>query len=1401
MFAPKRQSAVYTPMFATPAALPGAPSEDGGGGPFGFLGNIAGEAKDIVTGLGTLVGTGIHDVGRGLGQVLPGRQDWGIISDNPADEYRLDQVAAEFLPAVIEDLGARYGPLARGDIGGFAEQVYERPLSFGLDVLAVGQGLSKGAQYARRAGVTSSALDRFLPQETARLVGTEVQRGLRTGNPVRAALFERPFERFGTRPISELEADVGALQALEEAGLNLPAQSAELARLSDQLRVATEAGVERIYKPALENRLLRKMTDRLIGAHFQAGLKARDEDLLAVQETLEPLAAEGITDDVAEAAFQRLSIEPGLRAIPEGEPGRVSTIEALTPEPGPLPAARVLDPADELDLRESEAFYAQKLDELETTRAEHFDASAAAYGERGSWPSSSEMRIRADEQAVEAMEARLADVRGQLAEAAPGNITSTSAGEIGTASRLSSEAANRGLASSQPLSGLQTSSAPSGASSSVRSRSPLAFQYLGPEATISRTHAPFHGYSNTQALLDAAPGAETELRQVLDQVYGPEALGPSRVKSADSLQRKLEHKALLARIADGVDVPPESFLPSVTDGVGARVEIGSWSEVASKLDQLRQNGVEILEVDDFVASPQRSGYRGVHATVRLPSGFVGEVQFHTPLSARMAHAGHPSYEVLRDLEKQVLELRSAGEDIPLDLQRQFDLTETYVRRFQEPVLREMEEQLRRRPMSTLDRTMEDMRLIVQERLTNPMIERGLLTPAEAMERAYLPLRVADGASYDYKAGGFVGGRDVLELDQLLDAQGISAPIYFPHVDVRKVNFSDFISLSKQRIGARRMTRLQYAERNTGYLLEKGLYNKSPLEAYSRRAAQAVRFEETYRFVNDIAGRFGRRISSVDDINPATEMVFAPDGLLRFFRQQMHVRDAAADVIAAARSEDEHLAAALRSVLEPVQDEIGDVVTRQGVGVTKRGIELYAIPKAVAERLEAHVRPLLGPTIERNLRLFWDTPTNAWRGFVLAGSPRWLVNNTLGNVVFAKMQGARLRDVIAQLDKRYLAKMREIPGITGVEGGMFGQSSMYLAKRGSANLTKTGQLLEAGAELGAVRKVKAVGERVRQINGVIEDAFRRASYLRGVERAQLRSSLRSAGGHFESGMKRLETIAKRGFDDNTARQGLDEVNYFFNDYSAATPFGRQIIRRFVAPFWSFYRHVAKLAVTWPVDYPLRAEVLKGLTLVTNDMVEEYGPLPPWLEGALPLGPGMDGAVQFLSTRGANPFNTLFQAPLSLLHPLWKMTYEQSTGRSSFTGRPFTSPDVITPFGSDQQFQIIRDDLGRPIDAVPIERVTPSLAEQLLQNFPQYELAKDIAAGGAAYSTADLLDILAGEGVIRDEFGNPLFPTSAAQKAAAFAGAPVFETDLAEYQAQLEEERQQAIATALSRMGAS
>ncbi len=500
----------------------------------------------------------------------------------------------------------------------------------------------------------------------------------------------------------------------------------------------------------------------------------------------------------------------------------------------------------------------------------------------------------------------------------------------------------------------------------------------------------------------------------------------------------------------------------------------------------------------------------------------------------------------------------------------------------------------------------------------------------------------------------------------------------------------------------------------------------------------------------------------------------------------------------------------------IQDAVASKMASAG------GIKMYAIPENVAKHMNDAAK--WASIVPRGARLYVDGPMNVWRSLVLAGSPRWIVNNVIGNTIFSVMQGAPLKRAVRLLDERFKRALNESHDGAGFMGHQFDtkfldevekflddQGLLEQVTAGGYNKveelayrphvdsdTKAGRLINKtrtapGRTLGRFQKI---GHGVRNFNSEIEAAFRENSFLTAFERAKGISSTKRAMARFENSHRRFERISKEGMTEAQAKAALNEVNHFLGDFSNLGPFERNIVRRFVFPFWGFYKFQAKLMLTFPFEYPARAQILNGLAQATQELSDAYGPMPSWLQSATPLSP--PGAeVNFLTSTGPNPFSGLMANPFSQLSPPLKAIFEQFNKRDAFTGQRFSDPNAYTPYGSDQAFDIHTGE--------PIGPPRPGLIETVLGQVPQYEMLKELIAGGKSFDTSNILQAIQGRlsgddrTLLKNAEGTARYPETLNDVLARFFGFPTTTYSLEKYQASLEQGSTQALREGIRRAG--
>ena len=892
----------------------------------------------------------------------------------------------------------------------------------------------------------------------------------------------------------------------------------------------------------------------------------------------------------------------------------------------------------------------------------------------------------------------------------------------------------------------------------------------------------------------------------------------------------------------------------VLDAAAARVVIDNWQGTRRSIQAMQEGGMEIVGVEDFRRVPGSGGARGTRVYVNTPlaegGSVITEVEIGTPLFHRFRESTHAHdrrlsrlHRDLRKAEEHVARLAGSTNPNQAGVQQSIDEAQRLVDsiaaevsagdRYMEGHYEMLADEIashhgRTIPDTQMRELVNEFRLWVARELETDLIESATWDWdfQYAFERLYLPARLKSGAQWDEEVGDFVGGESVYTIDDARARAGLLLPVYFPHLEPPG-SLTDFITPRKGQ-GQKKLAENRNLRRSRGSLFEAGNYITDIEEAYARRAARAIKMRDTYEMIASVSKKFGRKLESADDLLPG-ESLIAPQFLQAFVKLSIGIEDRLGRLVAEMSDDDmlravenlnpdmarqmapDILAEGIRGALGVDEREAGALflavseampkARRDVLAVSKQGLELYAVPKIVGDRLTESARWNLGP----NARIFWDKPTQLWRAMTLYGRPAWVVNNILGNVVFSKIGGVRLREITRiALDRQYRYYVDELARVYGqgdVLQGWMSSSDFYTPQLGVAEETLQGRAmakLEAkGRESRVLKPFRKYADGIKRLNTEVENLFRKAGFVEGLRKGDvLRDTHRTARGFWGS-KDELQRMLADGISPEKAQRALDKMQTWFGDYSSMSPFERQIVRRFIFPFWGFYKHMGKLLVKLPFDYPFKTQVMYAMSIVDRDLREDYGAVPSWMEGMVPFGPASpDGMQKFLSVSGPNPFNVFMDVGLGLFHPALKATVEMMTGRDAYTGREFSDPDVFTPYGSTQRYRIVRGPDGVPVDAVPIDKVTPPVPVELLSQIPQYDWLRSALAGGKPYDTAGLIGS-ATQGPVTSASGEPISPFSGGDLLARSLGATFYDYDIEGFRARQAQERENALTQAYER----
>lgn len=480
--------------------------------------------------------------------------------------------------------------------------------------------------------------------------------------------------------------------------------------------------------------------------------------------------------------------------------------------------------------------------------------------------------------------------------------------------------------------------------------------------------------------------------------------------------------------------------------------------------------------------------------------------------------------------------------------------------------------------------------------------------------------------------------------------------------------------------------------------------------------------------------------------------------------------------------------ALNEILDEAH-EAAIAALRDGTGTDGA---LYAVPEHLVSEFNRNVGRAMGWKV----RFGVDAPMNVWKSLVLSFSPRWIVNNTVGNTIFTLIRNpGALQEMVRLRDKKYWNTMKYVfEGVfpEGVERGLFAKSTqrvtnygfaenvaprtadLYRTMRGqpSAMAMSVPEVLKPGMSIyqRMARRTGKMAEGMRSFNTAVEDTFRTAVFSDQIRKMALKESLKGFGTDLQI-FEALQINPAR--KQEWIARGIAELNRTLGDYTNLTPVERNLFRRFILPFYPFYKHSAKFLLRLPIDHPFKATALLALGKLDAEMMGDF---PEYLRGT--VGMGWWGGQQLLMRfRGMNPLTAVGDTQgFSGLNPVLQQILSYAYGINTYTGEPLTSGDVINDF-SGNKIQVIRDDNGNIIGMKPLPdgyKVTPTAYRILQTMVPQVNVIGGLMAGlkgediGARYSGTG--------GLIMDpETGEPKYPQPWWKDPVSFLGAPLNTVD--------------------------
>ena len=610
--------------------------------------------------------------------------------------------------------------------------------------------------------------------------------------------------------------------------------------------------------------------------------------------------------------------------------------------------------------------------------------------------------------------------------------------------------------------------------------------------------------------------------------------------------------------------------------------------------------------------------------------------------------------------------------------------------------------------------------------------------------------------------------DVEKLDALKDIQKLPAeqkPFYVPMMYDDSLRAGDFFADSMKRYKPKELK-----HRKVGMGLERNarggerIYN--PAELANRLDAHRIKLDNTENMINEVIDNFAKPLDLTKEKVMDGYVPFNPDSFLNFYKKTIDLNEATIRKL----SELDNIDSALRSSIEEAIKNLDDDII-EALGVSKR-TKIYQIPEEVAKTLK------YGKQAKGIWESMFDMGTAGFKRKVLGLSPKWFINNRIGNGIMAGLKGVNLSDYFKAFNladellpdalktkSMYEAEKTIIGRTGGGNNSTFG-NTMRLLGGEFINTSDLKGMKKAGIvlanSLGVPMKViNKITDAMFSFNQKFEDWERRAAYIHSANKVGKntmidklgRKIMKTTGQNIVKQDELLKAVLK---DENMLNEVMKNVDDTLGDYSNMTAVERRVIRKAV-PFYSWLRTITRYTLSLAETNPIKANISNKLSMILS---EENDKLPEYQQGSVATNfkAGRTGKTLRLNYEHSIPFSTFGETaenPVGLISPLITQPIEALQGRRNFMNRAFVSPNYenVYPNGyasllPDNAGEFSNDlPISERLKAIPVglartsipaldwvERVgTGTLANMLNdKGFQPYDALYDMSFGGYNYS---------------------------------------------------------------------
>jgi len=243
-------------------------------------------------------------------------------------------------------------------------------------------------------------------------------------------------------------------------------------------------------------------------------------------------------------------------------------------------------------------------------------------------------------------------------------------------------------------------------------------------------------------------------------------------------------------------------------------------------------------------------------------------------------------------------------------------------------------------------------------------------------------------------------------------------------------------------------------------------------------------------------------------------------------------------------------------------------------------------------------------------------TGIFRTAVLPLSPRWHLNNIVGNTMMTLLEDPKALLQFPEAWKAVkAAKAGEEVLLPDSLKYSFNLNRQELAQAAYESGNRLGGYFKQLQDAKTTNPAAKVIQKSYDFNSAFDDVARTMTYLNEMKKGTGRKALTA---------------------DAAAVEALHTTNRVFQDWNALTPVERNVLRQ-IFPFYSFTSHVIRFVTSYPGTHPLRTAIMANIAnSIATDMKEEG--IPKSMLDYLSLGKADElGHQDWLSLRGINPLS--------------------------------------------------------------------------------------------------------------------------------------------------------------------